>query len=450
MQGLGLVLMCGVAPKVIEWGMEEAEFSWVLESNSFSRGRREKGGAKLTQTYRIYDLDQAPARGAAREGRGYTSAARLEIRPVESRRDLDRFLEVPEHIYADDPQWVQPLLLDQKEFLDRRKHPFYLHGDAAQFIALRGGEPRGRILVSDDPRFNELHATNVGCFGMFESDDDPEMAAGLIEAASGWLRARGRSAIQGPIDYSLNYPCGLLVEGFHTPPRIMGNHNRPYYAALLEGCGLAKAKDLYSWWFTDPHDMVDRWRPRAQRIERRGKIVVRPFRKSDFAAEVRRCTEVYNQSMERNWGFVGLTDAEFHYMANRMAQLADPNLVFLAEVAGAPVGFSITLPDINEAIRPLAGRLFRHGVPLNLFRFLWRKRHIKTARMVVLNVIEKYRRRGIAEMLILKTLDYGKNNVGFTCAELGWTLEDNDLVNRTIQAVGGKRYKVYRIYQKEL
>ena len=449
LQGLGMVLMQGFVPKAMEWGLQEAEFSWVLESNSLSRGALQKGGAKLTKTYRVYDLDGPPT-SAPRIRSAPVAKGRLEVRPVESGRDLKEFLRVPWAIYKDDPQWVPPLLLDQKEFLDRRKHPFYLHGDAAQFTALRDGKPLGRILVSDDPRYNEEQQSNVGCFGMFESADDPEMAHALLDAASGWLRARGRTAIMGPIDYSLNYACGLLVEGFYTPPRIMGNHNRPYYAGLLESWGLTKAKDLYSWWFVDPNDMAAKWRDRAERIQRRGKIVVRPFREKDFDAEVRRCQTVYNRSMEKNWGFVSLTDAEFRFMADRLRKLAVADLVLLAEVDNEPVGFSITLPDINEAIRPLDGRLTNYGIPVNLIRFLYRKGRVKTARMVVLDVMEGYRRRGIAEMLILRTLDYGKNTIGYTAAELGWTLENNKLVNQTIEAVGGRRYKVYRIYAKEL
>jgi GNAT superfamily N-acetyltransferase len=234
------------------------------------------------------------------------------------------------------------------------------------------------------------------------------------------------------------------------PPRIMGNHNPPYYAGLLESWGLAKAKDLYSWWFTDRLDMVSKWRERAERICRRGKIVIRPFCKKDFQADVERCRAVYNGAMQENWGFVSLTDAEFHYMADRLAKMAEPNLVLLAEVEGKPVGFSITLPDINEAIRPLDGRLTNCGMPINLCRFLYRRRHVKTARMVVLDILENYRRRGIAELLILRTLDYGKNVMGFTGAELGWTLEDNVLVNRTIEAVGARHYKTYRIYDKKI
>lgn len=463
LHGLGVVLLHGIVPKAMEWGMQEAEFSWVLESNSLSRGALQKGGAKIIKTYRLYDLDEPPAPKSPPEGviamltagavapppaRALATKGRLEIRPVETSRDLDQFLGVPWRIYQGDPQWVPPLLLDQKEFLDRRKHPFYLHGAATQFIALRDGVPLGRILVSDDPNYNKEQQSNLGCFGMFESADDPEMAGALLDAATGWLRARGRSSILGPIDYSLNYACGLLVDGFYTPPRILGNHHRPYYGPLLESCGLSKAKDLFSWWFTDRNDMVSKWRDRVDRIQRRGKFIVRPFCEKNFDAEVERCKAVYNGSMKDNWGFVSLSDAEFRYMAKRMATLADANLVLLAEVDDQPVGFSITLPDINEALLPLNGRLTNFGIPFNLVRLLYRRRHIKTARMVVLDVMEQYRRRGIAEMLILQTLDYGKNKLGYTAAELGWTLEDNDMVSRTIESVGARRYKLYRIYSK--
>lgn len=452
LHGLGLVLLHGIVPKAIEWGIQEAEFSFVLESNSLSRGALTKGGAKITKTYRIYDIDFDSAEVMAQRQTRRRAAVqgRLEIRPVVSGRDLKAFLNVPERIYAEDPQSIPLLLLDQKEFLNPRVHPFYLHGAAEKFVAYRDGIPQGRILASDDPRYNAEHKSNTGCFGMFESADDPEMAQGLVEAASKWLRDRGRTAIMGPIDYSTNYPCGLLIEGFHTPPRIMDNHNPTYYSGLLESCGLAKAKDLYSWWFTDSKDMRSLWRERAERITNRGKITIRSIDVRDFDAEVQRCNTVYNGAMEHNWAFVSLTEAEFRYMAGRLRQLAEPKMVLLAEVDGYPVGFSITLPDMNEAVRPLDGRLFPYGLPINLVRFLWRKRHIKTARMLVLNVLEKYRRRGIAEMLILKTLDYGKNVARYTGAELGWTLENNYLVNQTIEAVGAKKYKIYRIYEKSI
>jgi GNAT superfamily N-acetyltransferase len=228
------------------------------------------------------------------------------------------------------------------------------------------------------------------------------------------------------------------------------NHNPPYYAPLLESWGLAKIKDLYAWWFTDPRDMIATWRPRAERLAQRGGVTIRPFRLKDFEAEVQRCTDVYNATIGENWGMVKLADAEFRFLAKRIAQLANPQQVLLAEVAGKTVGFSITLPDINEATGPLNGRLTTCGVPIGLARFLYRLPRVKSARMIVLGLLEGYRRRGIAELLILKTLDYGKNVIGYTGAELSWTLEDNRSVNRTVEAVGAKHYKTYRIYEKSI
>ena len=374
----------------------------------------------------------------------------VEIREVRTHRDLKQFIRLPWRIYAGDVQWVPPLMFEVAEFLNRRKHPFYLHGDATTYLALRGGKPVGRILVSDDPHYNQQHGTNVGCFGLFECDDDRPAAAALIDAAGRWLRARGRSSVMGPIDYSANYPCGLLIEGFDTPPRIMMNHHRPYYGGLLESCGLGKIKDLYAWWFDDPYNMVDRWKERAKRIARRTGVVIRPFRPKDFLADVERCRQVYNSSQDHNWGFVRLSDAEFLYIARQIERMAVHDQVLLAEIDGRPVAFSITLPDFNEATGPLNGRLTTFGLPIGLMRLLYRKRRIGTARVLVLDILEGYRRRGIGELLILQTLDYGKRVLGYRTAELGWTLEDNHLINRMIEAVGGRRYKTYRIYEKQL
>jgi len=457
--GVGLVLMQGLVPKAMEGGLQEAEFSWVLESNSLSYGSLKKGGAKITKTYRLYDLEgtgfgvqDSEMRVKESEARGQRSkeSAPLEIREVCGGDDLKRFIRVPWHIYKDDPHWIPPLIIEVKEFLNRRKHPFYLHGEAAQFLALRDGQALGRILVSDDPRFNAQYGTNVGCFGMFECVDDRRTAHALLDAAAGWLRARGRNEIRGPIDYSVNYPCGLLIDGFDTPPRVMMNHNRIYYAGLLESWGLTKAVDLFAWWFVDNFELTERWRHRVERIVKRTGITIRHFDNNNFEAEVARCREVYNSAMRDIWGFVKLTDAEFRHLAKRMRKIAQEEHVLLAELDGKPVGFAVTLPDVNEAIRPLNGRLTSWGLPLGLWRLSRGMKKIASARMVLLEVLEGYRRRGVAEALILRTLDYGKNVLHYTGAELGWTLENNHLINHTIESVGGQRYKTYRIYQKAI
>lgn len=373
----------------------------------------------------------------------------VEIRPVRTRRALDDFVRLPWSLYRDDPQWVPPLLREVKQFLDPG-HAFRRHGSAELLVAYRAGLPVGRILASDDPNFNAEHGTNLGSFGMFESIDDEHVATALLEAAADWLRARGRTAVRGPIDYSTNYNCGLLIEGFDTPPRVMMNHNPPYYADLFRQWGLAKAKDLYSWWFIDPYNMLDKWRTRAERIAGRGGVRVRSVERKDVTQEIVRCKQVYNQAWQRNWGFVRMTDAEFDHMARHLLPVIVPEMLLLAESEGQPVGFSLTLPDVNEAIRPLNGRLTRWGIPVGLWKLYRGLKRVRTARMVTLGVLDSHRRRGVAELLILRALEHGRKVLGYQGAELGWTLEDNELINRTIQAVGAQQYKTYRIFEKSI
>jgi GNAT superfamily N-acetyltransferase len=378
------------------------------------------------------------------------SARPLTIEPVTSRRQRNEFVDFPQSLYQGDANWCRPLNLEVHAALNAKRHPFFKHGAAAHFLARRDGQVVGRICVSDDPNYNAEHGTSVGCFGMFETINDPEAARTLLNAAARWLRARGRTSIMGPIDYSTNYPCGLLVEGFDTPQRVMMNHNPAYYGDLLEGWGLKKAKDLYAWWFDGDNPALNNWLPRAQRLAQRGGITIRPIRFDDFEAEIARCMEVYNKSWEKMWGFVQMTPDEFHHMAQQLKQLAVPELVLLAEVAGEPVGFCLTLPDLNEAIRPLNGKLMNWGLPIGLVRLLRGLKRIQAGRLVALGILPGYRKRGIAELMILQTFLYGRQSLGYHGAELSWTLEDNDMINRTIQAVGGRQYKRFRIYERSI
>jgi GNAT superfamily N-acetyltransferase len=374
----------------------------------------------------------------------------IVVRPANSRRDRRQFLALPARIYAADACWVPPLRIERKEFLDPRKHPFYLHGAATKLLAWRGSEPVGRILVSDDPLYNAKHADNVGCFGMFESADDPHVAHALLDAAAAWLAARGRTRIMGPINYSTNYECGLLIDGFDTPPRLMMNHNPAYYRGLLESCGLTKAEDLFAWWFDRVDNEIDAgWRARVERVAARGGVSVRPLRRDDLPAELQRLRTIFNEAWKDNWGGVPMTEAEFQYMARELVRFAKPELMLFSEVEGRPVGFSLSLPDINEALRDIDGRLFHYGLPIGLWKLLRGLKRIKTCRLLALGVIEGYRRRGVAELLILRTFDQGRS-LGYTGAELSWTLEDNALVNRTIEAVGGRKYKTYRIFDRDI
>ncbi|MBV9617772.1 MAG: GNAT family N-acetyltransferase [Verrucomicrobia bacterium] len=372
----------------------------------------------------------------------------VQVSPVTSTADRDAFIKFQWQIYRNDPAWVPPLILERKGFLNRDKHPFYRHGDAALFLARRNGEIVGRILASDDPNYNKLHETNVGCFGMFESVDDHDVAEALFRAAGDWLRKKGRIEVMGPIDYSTNYVCGLLIDGFQHPPTLLTAHNPPYYAPLIESCGFSKAKDWYAWWFSEYPEPAARLRKIAQARARKEKVTIRPIDLKQIAAEGQRIRDVYNQAWEQNWGFVPFTEAEAEHMAHELKPLIVPKGTLIAEVGERPIGFVIGVPDINVALRKINGRLTTLGLPIGLLKLLYHLKKTRTGRLIALGVVKDYRRAGIAEMLVLHLMDEAFSR-GFT-GELSMTLEDNVMVNRFIEAMGAKRYKTYRIYRRSI
>ena len=352
----------------------------------------------------------------------------VEITQVASKAERDAFIKFPWRIYQGDPAWVPPLLLERKEFLDQKKHPFFEHGAAALFLARSGGKIVGRIMASDDPNYNAFHQSNVGCFGLFECVNDPAVAAALFEAATNWLRARGRDEIMGPIDYSTNYVCGLLVEGFDFPPTLLTAHNPPYYPALIEGFGFNKVIDFYAWWFSEPARAATRLRRLAASLRKRDSATIRQGNLKNFSAEAGRLREIYNDAWKEN---------------------VVPEFTLIAEVGDEPVGFILCVPDINVAFRKINGRLTSYGFPIGLAKLLYHKSRIRTARLIALGVKPKYRRGGIAEMLVLRIIEDAMIKRGFT-GELSMTLENNHLINRFLAAIGAKKYKTYRIYRKQI
>ena len=376
----------------------------------------------------------------------------IEVSEVSSRRDRDAFIKFPWRIYVQDAAWVPPLIIERKAFLDRKRHPFYRHGDAALFLARsrsRGGEIVGRIMASDDPNYNSLHQSNVGSFGLFECIDDPRVAARLFEAASHWLRKKGRTEMMGPIDYSTNYVCGLLIDGFQFPPTILTAHNPPYYRELIESCGFAKVKDWYAWWFDDPAKAVAQLRRFAERFRRDWPVTFRPANLKNIRDESRLLRRIYNQAWQKNWGFVPFTEAEIEFMTNELKPLLVPEFAWIAEIESEPVGFTLCLPDINVALKYLNGRLTRFGLPIGLMKLLFYKRRVRKGRLIALGVVEKYRRAGIAEMLVLRVMEETMVKRGIT-GELSMTLEDNFMINRFLEAIGAQRYKTYRIFKNAL
>ena len=373
----------------------------------------------------------------------------IEISEVISRRERNAFIKFPWRIYVNDPAWVPPLIIERKAFLDRKRHPFYRHGDAALFLARKNRKIAGRIMASDDPNYNALHQSNVGRFGLFECIDNRDVAAALFERAENWLRERGRTEIMGPIDYSTNYVCALLIDGFQFPPTILTAHNPPYYKDLIESCGFTKAKDWYAWWFADPARAAARLRPLGERFRKRLAVTIRAGNLKNIREESRRLRQIYNQAWKNNWGFVPFTEAEIEFMTQELSQLIIPEFTLIAEVGDEPAGFILCVPDINVALRHINGRLTTFGFPIGLLKLLYYKSRIRTARLIALGVIEKYRRAGIAEMLVLRIVEDAMIKHGFT-GELSLTLEDNFMINRFLEAIGAHRYKTYRIYSKSI
>jgi GNAT superfamily N-acetyltransferase len=373
----------------------------------------------------------------------------IEVSELTSRRERDAFIKFQWQIYANDPAWVPPLIIERKKFLDRKRHPFYRHGDAALFLARKNGEIAGRIMASDDPNYNSLHNTNVGCFGLFECIDNREVAAVLFDAAASWLRNKGRTEMMGPIDYSTNYVCGLLIDGFRFPPTILTAHNPPYYRDLIGSCGFAKEKDWYAWWFADPSKAAAHLRRLATRLRTRWPVTIRQADLKNLREESRRLRQIFNQAWEKNWGFVPFTEAEIEFMTEEMKPVIVPEFAWVAEVGTEPVGFILALPDINVVLRDLNGRLTRFGLPIGLIKLLCYKNRVQKGRLIALGVVERYRRGGIAEMLVLRVIEETMIKRGIT-GELSMTLEDNYMINRFLEAIGAHRYKTYRIYSKSI
>jgi GNAT superfamily N-acetyltransferase len=373
----------------------------------------------------------------------------IEVSEVTSRRERDAFIKFQWQIYTNDPAWVPPLIIERKSFLDRKRHPFYRHGDAALFLARKNGKIAGRIMASDDPNYNSLHETNVGCFGLFECIDDHEVAAALFDTAASWLRNKGRTEMMGPIDYSTNYVCGLLIDGFQFPPTILTAHNPVYYHELIDDWGFSKAKDWYAWWFANPSKAAMHLRRLATRLKTRWPVAIRAANLKNLRDESQRLRQIFNQAWEKNWGFVPFTEAEIEFMTEELKPLIVPEFAWIAEIGSEPVGFILCLPDVNVVLRDLDGRLTRFGLPIGLIRLLLYKNCVERARLIALGVVEKYRRAGIAEILVLRIIEEAMIKRGIT-GELSMTLEDNMMINRFLEAIGATRYKTYRIYRKQL
>jgi GNAT superfamily N-acetyltransferase len=366
------------------------------------------------------------------------------IQAVGSRADLKRFIKYPFARYRHDPHWVPPLLVSEREQFDPGKNPFYEHARLNLFLAERDGKTVGRIAAIDDDNHNQTHDDNLLFFGFFEAEDE-EAGKVLLARVEERAQKLGREVIRGPANPSMNHSAGLLIDAFDSDPFVMMPYNPPEYPRYVEAFGYGKAKDLYAWIF-DRGWEVKKIGRLAERIRKRhSDLVIRPVDMKRWDEELERFRDLYNRSWERNWGFVRYTDAEFDHLAKEFKMILDPELVALAEVGGELAGITVLLPDANQVLKRMRGRL----LPFGIFYFLGRNRIIDQLRLPILGVAPEYRDRGF-ELAMIHELYERVLARGYQRCEASWTLEDNRAMNHVIEAGGAKHYKTYRVYQKEL
>jgi len=373
----------------------------------------------------------------------------IKVRAVENEHDRMKFIRFPWEIYKGDKYWVPPLIFDVRKNLNVTKNPFFRHAEMDLFLAEDEGKIVGRIAAIKNDNHNNFHNDKTGFFGFFETIDNSEVSDLLLDTACRWCSEKGMDEIRGPVNPSTNDECALLIDGFDSSPVFLMTYNPPHYRDKIESFGFQKAKDMYAYRIpseviTDEKVMA-RLERMAKLIKQRSDIVTRNINMKELASEVRKIEEVYNSAWENNWGFVPLTTEEFDYMADSLKMVVDPNMVLFAEVNGKPAGFTLTLPDFNQVLKKMNGRL----LPFGFFKLLYYKKKIDWLRVIIMGVRPEYQKRGIDSVFYLETIRNG-NKGGYGGAEISWVLEDNMAMRQTAEKLGARIYKTYRIYNKKL
>ena len=368
----------------------------------------------------------------------------LKIRPVESRTDLKRFIRYPFERYRNDPHWVPPLLLAERQKFNPKRNPFYEHARVELSLAEHNGEVVGRIAAIDDDNHNRTHGDNLVFFGFFETNDQAAAQA-LLARVEDWGRQLGRNAVRGPANPSMNDGAGFQINAFDTDPYVMMPYNPPEYPRYVEDAGYHKIKDLYAWLFERDQEMGEKIKRLAKRVRARYEPVTRPVDFKRFDEELALVKKLYNEAWEENWGFVRYTEAEFDHLASELKHIVDPDLARFVELEGQVVGMGICIPDINQVLKRMRGRL----LPFGIITFLRRSTVIDRLRLAILGLLPEYRNKGLETVLVDEL--YGPAIAkGYQRCECSWVLEDNRAMNRALAASGATLYKTYRIYQKEL
>jgi len=365
------------------------------------------------------------------------------IEVIEVSGSLNDFIRLPLDLHSKDPFFV-PQLNREMQVHFSSKNPFFMHASAKYFLAFRDGLPAGRIIAFVNRQHNALHGERTGFFGFFDCVDDRAVSDALFDGAATYLKGEGMTAMRGPMNFSTNEECGFLLEGFHEPPMIMMPYNPPYYNVLSEGYGLKKIRDLHAYIYEVRERLPEKVLRVSVIVEKRG-ITVRPIRMNDFMAEMMIFKEIYNSAWEKNWGFVPMTDEELEYAGGRLKQIIVPEMTLIAEEDGKPVGFMGLIPDFNFVLKRMKGSMN----PLSIAKALYYSKKIKDLRVMLLGIKKDFRNKGVEALLFregFKPIKEGR----YKRVEFSWILEDNVPVQRTIEMIGGKLYKKFRIYEKAL
>ena len=381
-------------------------------------------------------------------GQQQTNEGPLRVVPVEGWRGMRQFIRLPWSIYRDDPAWVPPLLMERLQHLSRR-NPFFEHAKCKFWLAYRGATLVGRISAQVDQLHLQRYQDSTGFFGLLEAEDKAETFRVLMNTAETWLRDQGMRRILGPFNLSINQECGLLVEGFDTPPMVMMGHARPYYSARVEENGYRKEKDLLAYRVNVDFELTRAMRALIKRAA--SKVKIRSLRKKRFPEELDILQDIFEDAWSENWGFVPFTKAEFEHLGQNLKHLVHPEYVQIAEVEGTPDAMIIGIPNVNEVIKDLNGRL----LPFGWLKLLWRLKVIrpKTARVPLMGVRKRHHNSLLGAALAVMVVErvrrlgikYGAEEV-----ELSWILEDNTGMRNILESIGGVEYKRYRIFAKDL
>lgn len=368
----------------------------------------------------------------------------VNIRPVRGERELAAFVELPWQVYRDCHWWVPPLRKEVRELLDTAKNPFWQHAERELFAAWEDGRVVGRIAAITDRNHDAMHEERAGFFGFFECLEDYRYAEPLFAAARDWCASRGAAFLRGPASPSSNDEYGFLLEGYSSRPVVMMPYNPPYYVKYAERFGFTKAKDLWSLIKCTHSGIPDRLERMMKRIKRTSRFTIRAFDPKHFDRDVAIIKQIYNGAWERNWGFVPLTEAEMDAAAKKLRDFIDPRLIIIGEFEGRPAGIALSLPNVNEVLVHLDGRLG----PLEVLKFLWHRRRIRGMRCVLGGCLKEFRQTGLIAELFYETFRNAEGR--YEWGELGWNLEDNDLINAFDTEIGGQVYKKYRVCQLPL